>query len=47
LKNTATGVAAFGQTDVGLSVYAWRCGLPGDGTTVDPKFLPGSCRGNL
>jgi type IV pilus assembly protein PilA len=36
------------NTDVGKSIYAWRCGNPAAGfTTVDPKFLPGSCRGNL
>jgi type IV pilus assembly protein PilA len=27
------------------TVPRWVCGSPGDGTTVDPKFLPGSCRG--
>ncbi len=35
------------NSDVGATIYAWRCGSSGDGTTVDPKFLPGSCRGNL
>ena len=29
----------------GSTVNKWRCGLPGDGTTVPAKFLPGSCRG--
>jgi len=35
-----------GAADVGKSIFAWRCGLTGDGTTVEPKYLPGSCRGN-
>ena len=34
-------------TDVGVAVYGWRCGLGTDGTTMDPKFLPGSCRGTF
>jgi type IV pilus assembly protein PilA len=35
-----------GSADVGKSIFAWRCGNSGDGTTVTPKYLPGSCRGN-
>ena len=27
------------------TLYGWRCGLTADGTTVSPKYLPGSCRG--
>jgi type IV pilus assembly protein PilA len=27
------------------TLYGWRCGLAADGTTVSPKYLPGSCRG--
>ena len=27
-------------------IARWRCGSPTDGTTVDARFLPGSCRGN-
>ena len=27
------------------TITEWRCGSAGDGTTVDPKFLPGSCKG--
>ena len=30
----------------GDSVAIWRCGLSSDGTTVEAKYLPGSCRGN-
>ena len=37
---TAVMTAATSQT-----LYGWRCGLAGDGTTVSPKYLPGSCRG--
>jgi type IV pilus assembly protein PilA len=34
------------KADVGgMTVYAWRCGSTLDGTTLSPKFLPGSCRG--
>ncbi|MBK8528948.1 MAG: pilin [Rubrivivax sp.] len=29
---------------VGNSVGAWRCGAAADGTTVPPKYLPGSCK---
>ncbi|AFU48345.1 type 4 fimbrial PilA [Acidovorax sp. KKS102] len=50
LKNTNTGTGAatpaeLTNTDTGLTIYSWRCGLPADGTTVSSKFLPGSCRG--
>ena len=37
--------AAFATADVGLTVYKWICGPTATGG-VDPKFLPGSCRGN-
>jgi type IV pilus assembly protein PilA len=30
----------------GSTVGRWVCGLAADGTTIAPKFLPGSCRGN-
>lgn len=34
------------KADVGgMTVYGWRCGSTVDGTTLNPKFLPGSCRG--
>lgn len=42
-----SATAPLTSTDVGATIYAWRCGNATDGTTVDPKFLPGSCRGNL
>ncbi|MGQ0833485.1 MAG: pilin [Gammaproteobacteria bacterium] len=37
---TATMTAGASQT-----LFGWRCGLSGDGTTVPLKYLPGSCRG--
>lgn len=30
--------------NAGSSVYAWKCG-PGTTSGIDPKYLPGSCRG--
>ena len=33
------------NSDSGVQIYRWRCGSSTDGTTVDMKFLPGSCRG--
>src|SRR5437660_211796 len=38
----ATATMAAGASN---TLYGWRCGLPADGTTVRPKYLPGSCRG--
>ena len=40
VADTSNNAVAAGGT-----VFKWICGLPGDGTDVDPKFLPGSCRG--
>ena len=46
LKNPGGVLAAMSSTDVGgMTVFGWRCGNPGDGTNLNPKFLPGSCRG--
>lgn len=45
LKPTKTGGAAFATTDVGVQIEKWTCGNATDGTTINPKFLPGSCRG--
>jgi type IV pilus assembly protein PilA len=42
--STATAVATFTQ-GASQTLFGWRCGLAGDGTTVSPKYLPGSCRG--
>jgi type IV pilus assembly protein PilA len=32
-------------SDVGGKIYKWRCGSIADGTTIQQKYLPGSCRG--
>ena len=39
-STTASMVTGQSQT-----LFGWRCGQNGDGTTVSPKYLPGSCRG--
>ncbi len=44
MVNATTVMTA--SSDMGKQVYAWRCGLPSDGTTILPKYLPGSCRGS-
>jgi len=31
---------------MGIGLYGWRCGSSTDGTSVNQKYLPGSCRGN-
>jgi type IV pilus assembly protein PilA len=31
---------------MGIGLYGWRCGSSTDGTNVNQKYLPGSCRGN-
>ena len=28
---------------IGTSIFSWKCG--GAGTTINPRYLPGSCRG--
>lgn len=50
LYNSASGSGAaapvlFTSTDVGKTVYQWRCGNTVDGTNTTAKYLPGSCRG--
>jgi type IV pilus assembly protein PilA len=29
---------------VGSGIFLWRCGASADGTSVSPRYLPGSCR---
>jgi type IV pilus assembly protein PilA len=41
---SAPATPAVYATDYGSTLYGWTCG--GTGTTVDLKYLPGSCRGN-
>ncbi|MGQ0525395.1 MAG: pilin [Betaproteobacteria bacterium] len=38
--------AAVAASDMGKAVTAWRCGDPGDGTSIPSKYLPNSCRGS-
>ena len=32
-------------TNSGSGLFGWRCGSSTDGTSVNTKYLPGSCRG--
>lgn len=41
---TATQTATY-SSDVGTALFGWRCGNSTDGTDLDAKFLPASCRG--
>ncbi|MET0334716.1 MAG: pilin [Rhizobacter sp.] len=40
----ATGTAVMTTTDAGKAVAVWKCG-PAATDGVNPKFLPGPCRG--
>ena len=40
----ATNPATWAN-NAGEGLYGWRCGAAADGTTVNLKYLPGSCRG--
>jgi type IV pilus assembly protein PilA len=33
------------NSDVGGAIYKWICGSSTENTTIDQKYLPGSCRG--
>jgi type IV pilus assembly protein PilA len=37
--------AVVGTTDGGKIIDGWRCGNGTDGTTINAKYLPSSCRG--
>lgn len=47
---TATAAIA-NATDGGTSIYGWKCGdrtgAAAEQTTIDTKYLPGSCRGQI
>jgi type IV pilus assembly protein PilA len=30
---------------MGAGLWGWRCGSSTDGTNLNSKYLPGSCRG--
>ena len=44
-KDNKVPPTALKNTDIPTQVFAFSCGAPGAGTTMPPKFLPGSCRG--
>ena len=37
---------ASSTTNMGAGLTGWRCGSPTEGTTLNSKYLPGSCRGS-
>jgi type IV pilus assembly protein PilA len=43
--DVAATTAMAGDADAGKQVATWKCGPTGGGAGIDPKFLPGSCRG--
>ena len=45
LAGPAPGTVATWTVNSGTGLFGWRCGVSGDGTTANPKYLPGSCRG--
>jgi hypothetical protein len=46
LTPMASATVKLTKADVGgTTVFQWRCGAVADGTNLNPKFLPGSCRG--
>lgn len=42
-----SATTALANANVGVTIFGWRCGLASDGTTINQKYLPGSCRGNF
>lgn len=43
---TTPATAVGANSNMGSGLFGWRCGnSPDDGTTLEAKFLPGSCRG--
>lgn len=42
LQDAATAASYSGGAQ---TLFGWRCGASGDGTSVPAKFLPSSCRG--
>ena len=45
LRPLSAAATALTSSDAGKTIFAWRCGALGDGTSIPPKYLPGSCRG--
>jgi type IV pilus assembly protein PilA len=46
LVSTGGTIAVANSATMGIGLYGWRCGSSTDGTSVNQKYLPGSCRGN-
>jgi type IV pilus assembly protein PilA len=42
---SASTSTATWTVNSGSGLFGWRCGSSSDGTTVNTKYLPGSCRG--
>ena len=42
--STSTALATY-VVNSGSGLFGWRCGSASDGTSVNTKYLPGSCRG--
>ena len=45
LRPYANDTTALTNANVGVTIYKWVCGASADGTTIESKYLPGSCRG--
>jgi type IV pilus assembly protein PilA len=45
LAPPAPGTPAVFTPGSSQALYGWRCGNTADGTTILPRYLPGSCRG--
>jgi type IV pilus assembly protein PilA len=45
LAPPAPGTPAVFTPGSSQSLYGWRCGSSADGTTINARFLPSSCRG--
>ena len=43
---SASNTVATWAANSGAGLFGWRCGSTTDGTNVNGKYLPGSCRGN-
>ena len=46
LVNNGGTIQVANSATMGIGLYGWRCGSSTDGTSVNQKYLPGSCRGN-
>ena len=43
---SAANTPATAAANMGSGLWGWRCGATADGTDVNLKYLPGSCRGS-